>query len=248
MTAILGDNFVGKTAICEWVSALESRQRLARWKLRSDSLPIIYTITSREHNNTTKVRVKIDVDRVTYYQGGHELPEPVSRCRFIFVQGASIDWDEVDDLGALALMLGMEREVIKEYLPKVGRSIYCTVEKIETQIDEDDKVTIFVTMDGTIPGVPMRLISHSETGRIVLELALAIAQYISMSTKVVLVVERAFSSFDSRNMQRYVDWVINQEFKFQTIFISYPDADDVDWSKCHIVNLTGERHNVHVVE
>lgn len=239
VTAIIGDNGVGKTAVCEWLSVLEARSNVDRWRRPTKHLPIIYSIMYESKINSN-IRVHIDQNRVSFFQNDAEVPEPHSLCKFIFVKDIRFDWEEVDDLGALSLLLNYEREIIQEYLSRVGQSLYCTIQRIEPRTTQHGRIDIDVSMQGCMQKVRFRQLSKSEQGRVVLEVAFAMAQYMSKKNRVILIVERSFSSLDKGWMQEYVNWVIREQLDFQIIFNTVSEFGDVDWSGCHIVNIAGK--------
>ena len=101
------------------------------------------------------------------------------------------DWEEVDELGALSLLLNFDREIIREYLSRVGKSFYCTINDIEARTTKNGKTIIDVSMQESEEKVRFGLLSESEQGRVVLEVAFAIAQYMSNKNLVFLIVERS---------------------------------------------------------
>ena len=72
-TVILGNNQVGKTAITEWLSALQDVSKLERWMTSSKSLPIVYSIITNGKPRT--VRISIQESKVTYSIQGATVPD-----------------------------------------------------------------------------------------------------------------------------------------------------------------------------
>jgi hypothetical protein len=71
-------------------------------------------------------------------------------------------------------------------------------------------------------------------------LAVAIAQFLSSETHVVLVVERSSFHLDKKRAQQYVDWILRSNFNFQTIFTSVRYSDDINWKQFKVVELEHE--------
>ena len=247
VTALTGKNGVGKTAICEWVSGLESRENLGRWRYPNKHLPIIYSVKCKFKGEEISVRLRIEDNKISYFIDGTEVPEIQPSCKFIFIKDVRFDWSKVDELTALANLLSMEREVINEYIKRVGKSFYCTIQSVES-FEEDSETNVYVTMDGVHPRIRLSALSQSEVGRVVLEVAFAVAQYLSKTTPVVVVVEHGFAILDKHWMQKYIDWITSQSLGFQTIFVMVPILPKVDWSKCKVNELWGVPPKVVVKE
>lgn len=238
VTTIIGKNGVGKTAVCEWLSVIETRKNVDRWRSPNKHLPIIYSI---EHDS--KIRVTVDENRVSFFQNDQIVPEPNNLCKFIFLKKIRFNWNEVDELGALSILLNLDREVILEYLSRVGQAFYCTIKQIKSEMNKNGKINIDVSFQDSPENVRFGQLSQSEQGRVVLEVALAISQYISKNKKVILIIERHFSSLDQNWMQTYVNWVISENLNFQIIFNTTQEFGDVDWSECKKINISGKPPN-----
>ena len=244
VSVFLGNNGVGKTAICEWLSGLEGIKYLERWLNLSKSEPIILKLEIRDpekHN----LSLKLSNSSLTFNFDGNDIPESPYPFRIILASRKKFSTEGMDDADILAKHLNMDKATLQNYGTRVGSSFYCSISKIQFK-DENSKTNVYVDMEGTSPNLRFGSLSGSEKGRVILELAVAIAQFLSSTIPVILIIERDNFNLDKGSATKYVDWIISSNFKFQTIIVSCPRNNDVDWSKCEVVNFDGKPPNVKI--
>lgn len=245
ISVFLGNNGIGKTAICEWISGLESIKYLKRWLDLSKSQPIILRFDIKDANKHN-LSLKLSNSSLTFSLDGNDIPENPYPFRIILASKKSFSTEGMDDADILAKHLNIDKATLKKYSSRVGSHLYCTINKIQFR-DENSKTNVYVDMEGTKPNLRFVSLSGGEKGRVILELAIAISQFLSSTTPVILIIERDNFGLDTVSATKYVDWIISNNFHFQTIIVTLPHDNDVDWSKCEVIHFIGEPPNVKIV-
>lgn len=240
ITVLIGNNGVGKTAVCEWLSGLEGVKNLKRWINPSNSLPIILSIVFKKNQIDHILRLKFTGNALAFNLDGNDVPANPYPFRFIFAAEKRFSRDRMDDADILAKYLDIDKVTLQNYASRVGSSFYCTVRSIKF-VNEGSKTNVYVDIEGTLHDVRFGALSGSEKGRVIIELAIAIAQFLSSTVPVILVIERNSFSLDRVWAQKYADWILKKDFNFQTLITSIPLENDVDWTKFEVAEFIGNR-------
>jgi hypothetical protein len=234
-TVLIGTNGVGKTAICEWLSALENIHNLKRWIEYQKSHPIIISINFRKKHKHV-LRLEITKDNLLYNMDGINVPANPLPVKFVFVYNKNFRKDCLDDGEIISRYLAVENSILKNYAERVGKSFYCSINDINFR-SENKRTEVYVSLNEHSEPTKFSMLSIGEQGRVIIELAVAIAQFLSSETHVILVVERSSFQLDKKRTQQYVDWILKSNFNFQTIFTSVRYSDDVNWKQFKVVEL-----------
>ena len=244
VSVFLGNNGVGKTAVCEWLSGIEGIKYQKRWLALSESEPIILKLeirTPEKHN----LIIKLSNSILTYNFDGNNTPGSPYPFRIILASRKKFPTEGLDDGDILAKHLNMDKATLQNYATRVGSSFYCSINKI-TFKKEDSNTNVYVDMENTEPNLRFDFLSGSEQGIVILELAVAVAHFLSSNLPVILIIERDNFSLDKTSASKYVDWIVSSNFQFQTIFVSCNRNNDVDWSKCEVINFDNKPPNVKI--
>ncbi|PTN07286.1 hypothetical protein [Nitrosomonas aestuarii] len=236
-TALVGDDAVGKTAITEWISALQDTSKLERWMFPSKTLPIIYSVVTS--SKPSKVRVVIRKGEVTYSSGAVPVPDSPFPLKVFFIERRVFNTEGLDEACIISTHLRIPVVALQNYAGLVGKSFYCSISAIDFR-KEGDCTNVYVEIsDVNRRSVNRRysLLSGSEQGRVLAELGIAAAQFASRKTPTMLVIESNSFSFDDARIDMYLNYFADTGFKFQTIIVSH-DVNR-DWKSWSVIELTG---------
>ena len=242
-TVLIGGNGVGKTAVWEWLSALQTIKYIDRWMLPvRDTLPIILSIVLVSDGQHS-LRLKITQEELKFNLDGNDVPANPLPINFVFAYDKEFSRKGLDEAEILAKYFDIDKATLQNYAKRVGTSFYISLSHIQFK-NEDKKTNVYVGLQGSEKNCRFSLLSGSEKGRVVIELAIAIAHFLSSTMRVVLVIERSSFCLDKDWAQKYVDLIVGKNFNFQTIFTSVNYDDDVNWGGCNIVEFRRTSHNV----
>lgn len=244
-TVLIGTNGVGKTAICEWLSALESIHNLKRWIEYQKSHPIILSINFKKKQKH-RLRLEITKNNLLYNLDGTNIPANPLPAKFVFAYNRNFRNDGLDDGEIISRYLGVEKSILQNYAERVGKSFYCSINNINFQ-NENEETKVYVSLIEHPEPTKFSMLSTSEQGRVIIELAVAIAQFLSSETHVVLVVERSSFHLDKKWTQQYVDWILKSNFNFQTIFTSVRYSDGVNWKQFKVAEFEYEHKKTRII-
>ena len=93
----------------------------------------------------------------------------------------------------------------------------------------------------------LRLLSHSEQARLLMQLGMKAANKMSVIAPTVLILDSGFSPLDTDWLKRYAEILASPNCRFQTIASTRHediDFDDVAWSGWKLIRLKGDPPNV----
>jgi hypothetical protein len=233
-TFLIGPNGSGKTAICEWLTALHTSRNMWRWITHnilnyrvSFDAPLMQTLQVEAgsgalslsldnmavHQNHARVSVIYVRDR-----GGRALPDDLARLAHLF------GMDQIE-LKALAAMVSSDFVAALSFKRSLGTSGTPT----------DDLICTFP--NGQVESFSQ--LSGGQQGMIVLELGIEQARIASQFGPTMLLVELKNLGIDWGNFATYLDYFASRQCIFQTVVTSWELPSDVEMLGWQIYRLVG---------
>lgn len=82
---IYGENSTGKTALAEWISSLDNDERISRWRLKENNLPIIL-VAKFLNSKIDEVRICMKLNGITYYLNNQKSVVSPINYKFVFLR------------------------------------------------------------------------------------------------------------------------------------------------------------------
>ena len=265
VTLLVGDNGLGKSAVCEWISSCAAGVAdLWRW-------------SGPREDRKVKMRIAMLMpDRIEFSMcfNNYQLRSEYDGKRVFDVSHALQVFYVVDDLERKAF------EDDLEYLGRVWRihpyqvfgiidqicsSKYGRITKAEFRpevIDEEDEpeiipedirearhdrppLVLWVQFAWHKGPICFRGLSGSEEGQLFVSGAMILAELASLYRGALLVLDLG-TNFDDSLLSDYAGRLQNNDFRFQTILISPSVRPKVNWTGWSIARLVGCRPNVRI--
>lgn len=220
LNILVGDNGAGKSAICEWLAGMAAVPYLERWhKVPAGKKPVevqLRYLTPEPHD----IRFSFPDDRYPhYYLDDSFTAVPASPLRVIYPQRLFDHTTRpLDDLELVASALRMDPNEVLALCGELPRKGTGVVQRIWTKLDDDeDRLLLYADIQGTVPALPLRALSHSECVLILMELSILAANQLAKSHPTVLILDAGSGSLDNDWLERYGKVLTAPEIRFQTI-------------------------------
>lgn len=248
LNLIYGNNSTGKTAIIEWISGFFDSQNLERWMpAQRYPLEVKLSLLNPKQQN---LALKIDGNDVHYWIDG--TPAAFIPIGFRVIKPSRLDYSIPDDLDMLSQAFRMPPMVIRALLDEVHRFPHAHISNLRFVIDEDDgRMTLRSDVHGTKPGLCLRLLSHREVERVIIELATAAARLSGRYCPTLLVLDDAVSLIFDGFFDFYSHHLLDPANRFQTLMsLAEQDLDlaKLEWNGWQVVRTKGGPPNVTLVQ
>lgn len=249
VNVILGNNGVGKTTICEWLSVLKDSATLARWGAypkkpdqKYGGVRVGIDLRSPDHHHLEfdiangRVTFSLDGLRRPFSPIGYEIASLISEHRRIDLSAGDHDYISrylgIDEIGAQALV-----EHISE-----NPGIFLKSAEWRDVIDDDGK-SIRRLYCG-LPDGKMRwfgVLSGGETGAVLLDLTIARAKILSSFRPTLLMVDTTNFSMGGDLLSIFLEALAAPDIPFQSIVVSNELADSTIWGGWQVIRLDRPR-------
>lgn len=252
VTLLEGGNASGKSTILRWLDAVSPSSRLWVDDRFRRTEPIRYSIALSCPEDRT-VGVARDSDRVAFFLDGKPTPFNPVMTEIVFghkghgrgmlegflqrrrAQATDPTGDHLDDVAILAEYMNVNPLIIPSLIPYV--SSYVENQMENPRIEERGGLRK-IAVDDTKRSPEHRStsihrISGSMASRLVLDLEIAMANLLAEAMPTFLFLSVPLLHLDARNLRLYVDLLLSQVVKFQTVFESVsPEASpqSLGWS------------------
>jgi hypothetical protein len=249
VTLVIGNNASGRTALCEWISAFERPDLLKRWQTGSRFTPLrieLKLFDPDEHS----IGLGIDAARQFHFDvndvGVAYNPFPF---RPIWLRD---DWsipmpDNDDDW--IASLLGIDSYVVRNVLREVREDANAFTRNPRIEVDDEGHRRIRAHNTDALD-LPLRVFSTGERGRLLVDVAIALARTSARFVPTILLLDGFITSFDSQNLRTVAARLASAENQFQSIlFMVSPRDNDAmrrmspAWQTVH---LRGRQTNVKI--
>jgi len=234
---IVGNNGVGKSAICEWIAGLKDCTYFDRWWGASIDYSLeIYT------PQMAKVRATLDPNNNLDYWIGRESypfnPIPIS---IIYPKPLRLKPDS--DLEELSRIIGYPPKIIINLIDEIHRYDKALVTNLRFEKDEDGIERLHADVEGTVPGLPMRLLSGGELQMVIVEFVTAAARVCSSQAPTLVILDGSIYPSDEIWFEAYSAHFNDRDYPFQTI-MTVPtrefSMDKIIWQGWEVIRLEGE--------
>lgn len=243
VTLLFGKNGSGKTAICNWLSAISSPKILEKWYQAIAKKDLSFSVTffnPEEH----KIDVTFSTDEVQYYLDGNQVPFNPLPVKFVFVEIKTKGWgDEQTDWEYIHSHFEIDSIALRNCAGILGNQLHNFVQRL-TIDDSEISARVMINIDGRNEPCPFGALSGSEQSRVIIELGAAMAYSYSKYIPTVFVLELGGTFLDDTGVSNYAEWLLSKEFSFQTIVLSPDPRDKVDWTGWELAEFFGDSQDV----
>ena len=249
VTLVIGGNASGRTALCEWISAFERPEFLERWRTRSRFSPLRIDLKLFDPAEQS-IGLGIDAERGIYFEVNHVgvayNPFPF---RPIWLRD---DWsitmpDNDDDW--IASSLGIDSYVVGNVLKEVREDSSAFTKNPRIEVDDEGHRRIHARNIDAID-LLLRNFSTGERGRLLVDVAIALARTSARFVPTILLLDGFITSFDSEHLQTVAARLASAENQFQSVLfrVAHRDEDALRllspaWQMVH---LRGRETNVKI--
>lgn len=210
----LGNNGVGKSLVCEFISSLNDRSYLKRWLTKSNPGSSLVELTYFS-NEEMIYGISISNGSVTYTL--NENPIPVIYSPY-FVQYFSekFRYNPENDADFISAYSDYFRINSNEFINLINH-INSLSKFIVSDIEYDGELLVRISPNAH--PISYGMLSVGEQERVTFELALRLANFYSKFKPTILIIEQtSFSSTDYTGVNWLINIVRQHNFPFQTIF------------------------------
>jgi hypothetical protein len=246
---ITGENGVGKTAICEWLLSLKNLSKLRRWGAYPNWPDHIY------HD----VRVRIDLrapemrelfldikgGQPSFVLGSQRFPFcPIGyEVAMVVQERRSFDPPEgdaafiskclhIDEVGAQALA-----DYIAEHPGIFLKGAQWELEDDQNSTREERPWSLHCMLSNGVKR-PLKLLSSSETGAVLADLAIARAKILATTRPTMLIIEASSFSMSGEFLSLFLTELSSPENPFQSVVVTSEFGDDAIWGGWQVIRLS----------
>jgi len=249
VTLVIGGNASGRTALCEWISAFERPELLERWNSETRFSPLRIDLKLFDPAEQS-IALGIDAEHRIYFEvnavGVAYNPFPF---RPIWLRD---DWsvrmpDNDDDW--IASSLGIDAYVVANVLREVRGDASAFTKNPRIEVDDDGHRRIRAH-NSDDRDLPLRVFSTGERGRLLVDIAIALARTSARFVPTILLLDGFITNFDSENLRTVAARLASGENQFQSVLfrVAHGDEDALHllspaWQMVH---LRGRETNVKI--
>ena len=249
LNLIMGDNSVGKTALCEWIAGASNPRYLERWeKVRPNNRNRLSTEVHYFYPDQHCIAVDFLSDKYPRYQVDGELTFVLTKpVKVIFPGRIRFGLEDVpDDLALVANALKLHPYEVKALCDELGKN----GDFFRSAWFEESEEGVFMHVDVvTTTGIETRLLrglADSEIDRLLMELGIIVANQQSAMGPTLFILEANVWRIDTNWLKRYAELLGSPTCRFQTIVSMVStkiDFNEVTWSGWKVFHLEGKPPN-----
>jgi hypothetical protein len=220
-TFLIGANGSGKSALCDWLTVLDTSRNVNRWL---DSSDLDWTITfdaPLEH----QLRAHMTEGRLALELGASAVSRNYARSSTVYLAGGG-DPKIVCDLKRIMGVFNLEEQAVRSVVARVSSPFVTKLEFVAREKDEEeddladaDEAAAYQLMCHLGNGLNLSFgqISGGERGRIFLEIAMVLADEVAPFGPVLLLIEANNINMDWGALQPYIAYFGSADCLYQTI-------------------------------
>lgn len=250
VNVIVGDNEVGKTTICEWLSCLKDSSALWRWgaypssggrKYGDVKVAIDIRAPARHH-----VRLEISGGRSTFSVDDQNFPfSPVGyEISAIHEDTKRARGEDDHILIANALRMNpIDVQALAEHIND-NPGVFLKRASWEDVVDEDTgkkSRELKCDLAGDGHGSTFKTLSGGETGAVLLDLSIARAKIMAAYRPTLLTAETSGLSMSPEFLSQYLVALSSPDIPFQTIFVTTALDEKAAWGGWQVIRLNRPR-------
>ena len=244
LNLVVGDNEVGKTALCEWTAAASNPTPLERWERIFPSNRRRVS-TELHYFDPDPHCLSVDFlsnDYPKYQLDGEATVSSIAPVKVIFPAEVEFSSNEEDDLDVISNALSLHQYEVKALCDDLGKS---DDHFVGAWFKEDEGKRYMHVQVRTQTGRATRLLralSGSERARLLMQLGMIAANRLARMSPTVLVLDSGFCRLDANWLKRYAEILASPTCRFQTIAVTRStniDFDGVTWAGWKVFCLEG---------
>ena len=252
LTLIFGGSSVGKTAICEWIAAVNDAQYLERWAKTIPSFSKRVSVEVSYHDpEPHSAGVSLSSQKFPEYKLDDALTViPSAPLKVIFPTEVRFEHgEEQNDLKLVSKALNLHPYEIQALCEDMTTNGSDYVKHAWFEEDNDGGCYMVAEVQSDHPSGPhmFRALSGSERARVLMELGILAANRLAVMNPTLLILDSEFWRLDTNWLRRYADFLGSPTCNFQTIASIGPNRvnfNDLTWAGWKIVRLAGEPPDV----
>lgn len=228
-TFLIGRNESGKSAICEWLSSIDSLQLIRRW---IKPTPLKFAVTFDAPIERT-LSIETGTGRIHLHLDGVAASTNHHRVSVAFL-GYERETTSKNDLDLLCRALRLDDVSVGALAELIAnRNLFIQSARFEREKDDDGEwqQNLYCTLQSGAE-VSFAGMSSGERGRVLLDFAIAQMQSASDFAPALLIVEWPGLSIDSAGLEKYAAYFSSADCKFQTLITMLertPRMDAFGW-------------------
>lgn len=252
LTLLIGDNGVGKTAICEWLAAATDTKYLERWRhLKPERQPLDIEIRYLDPEESS-VRLALQDDCTLLYRANGRLTSiPTAPLKIIFPKFLSHNAVQrsTDDLSLLSDALGLHPYQILGLFSRISAGEGTNgLSRLALEPAEHSQ-RLLVDIEGAYKkNLPLAALSDSERDRLIMAICELAAKDLAIRYPTLLFLD-SVSRFDSTWLKRHGERLSSPETPFQTVASLVRrniKLDELRWAGWKVLELDDEPPTVRV--
>lgn len=253
LSLFIGNNGVGKTAICEWLSGPSDLSYLEGWCCRNTSQyqdrPVDAEIRYLDPMPHTARFAFSEGEFPRFDSDGRSTSIPVASMKVIFPKRLHLERSQaepVDELAILSETLGMSPYLIRTLCTQAPMA---GVSRLGFE-QRRGVMRLVADVEGAYrPDLSLRELSHSERERVVMAIAALAANEYSLRYPTILILDSGVCRFDGDWLKRHGQWLSSPAVRFQTIGCLPPDRlnlGELQWAGWKLFHFEGTPPEVRV--
>lgn len=248
VTLIIGENMIGKSALCDWLAGLGDPAALWRWLPNLSNQPDLEIEVFCHMPEQQIVRLKVaHPSPLGFWINDKQYPVQPLPLRFVFVKEEQLSKkrDDVDDLDLICAQLNVDPVTLPNLFPFVDSHGFGWVRNLRfvDERDEDERVPkkrLYADVRSTKPGLCFRVLSHSEQTCLLIELAVALARFSAQFIPTMLLLDGGMHRLGTVKLKELVTQLPSVRHLFQTVIVlPNPPEDLAEFARdgCQIVRI-----------
>ncbi|MEX0308115.1 MAG: hypothetical protein AB3N12_12090 [Ruegeria sp.] len=226
-TFLVGENDSGKSAICEWLSIVDTFQFVDRWvssipldiEVKFDC-PIEHTLSVCSAKGSKSLQVKLDGEVAAY---NHH------RISVVYVEERGQQGDN-DDLEYLSRILSIDAVTLRSLTDLIADNAVSVKEaRFERERNCDGKLetVLYCSLTDGASGT-FGVLSSGEKGRVIIDFAIALMQVTGRFAPALLILEWPGLGLDEKGFEKYVEYFSSSHCTFQTVITTFYSSDFIE--------------------
>lgn len=244
VTVVVGNNGIGKTAICDWLAGLTGDGCIQRWTRNTE-----VDVSARYFApDDTQARMRIAGDgRVSYFSNSIKVPFYANPIQLIRLpQGHYSLNDEFGDVERISQVLSIDINMTQNLIEFIAEQNEGRIEDPRIELDDETGLSVLTTFNRKRKKhIAFCAMSDSERQRLLIEICVARARFTSRFLPTLLLLD-GVHSLDHRAFQDFMDFMLSSDNHFQTLVtrILPPKTSGFDWAGWEFATLRGHWGNV----
>ncbi|MGE3637378.1 MAG: hypothetical protein AB7G28_02385 [Pirellulales bacterium] len=247
LNLLYGNNATGKSALCEWIAGVFQPDYLRRWARPRP--PLAFRIS---YLNPSPIEISAEIlpnGERRFAIDGQRVPFNPVGIRILRLGRPTLD-ERKSDVYWLANALDVSRGMIRRLATDVNVFPHAKVRNVRF-VQMEGKETLCADVDGTVPGLPLSLLSGRETERVFIEFATAAARVSGRFHPTLLILDGCPTIVFEGFFKFYSHHFLDSTNQFQTIMCIPSrelDLDAVQWDGWEVIRTVGREPEVNLTQ